>query len=175
MCSTATSSPVHSCQARVQGHILLLWLLLPLTGVSGKPAPCPESPSALSMLKSLSWPFPCLQMQASNVYDDVLCLPGGCKNAHSCAGCASHPLFLLWLQLQELDVYADLLPFLAVRGFAFMRSMQLLEVYYSMPEEEREKGPKASELVSEYHAWQLVQCETPSKKRQASSGDYSVV
>ncbi len=90
--------------------------------------------------------------------------------------CASHVFLLLWLQLQELEVFADLLPFLAVRGFASMRCQQVLELYFALPEEEREKSsPRAAELVQEYNAWQLVQCESPSKKRQASSGDRSVV
>ena len=84
--------------------------------------------------------------------------------------CASHPSLLLWLQLQALDVYADLLPFLAVRGFAFMRSQQILELYFALPKDEREKSPRAAELVVEYNEWQLVLCENPSKKRQASSG-----
>ena len=89
--------------------------------------------------------------------------------------CPSHLCLLLWLQLQELDVYTDLLPFLAVRGFAFMRGQQLLELYFALPEEEREKSPRAAELVFEYNEWQLVQCENPSKNRQASSGYCSVV
>lgn len=44
MCSTMTSSTMLLCQARLQVHILLLWLLLPLLDVSGKFATCPEGP-----------------------------------------------------------------------------------------------------------------------------------
>ena len=109
------------------------------------------------------------------MYNDMLPLPGG-TSPPTAVPCASHLFLLLWMQLQKLDVYADLKEFLAVRGFAFMKSQQLLELYFALPEEEREKSsPRAAELVQEYNAWQLVQCESPSKKRQASSGDRSVV
>ncbi len=103
------------------------------------------------------------------MYDDMLHLPGG-TSPPTAVSCASHLFLLLWLQLQKLDVYADLKEFLAVRGFAFMKSQQLLELYFALPEEERMmSSPRAAELMREHNEWQLVQCENPSKKRQASS------
>ena len=38
MCSITTSGPMLFCQARLPGHILLMWLLLSLLYVSGTPA-----------------------------------------------------------------------------------------------------------------------------------------
>ena len=170
MCSTTTSSPVLFCQARVHGHILLLWLLLPLLDVSAcrKPTQCPCCILSAGPL----FGYRCRKVVCMTKWSACLAVV---KSLTAMPCCAFHLFLLLWLQLQELEVYADLLPFLAVRGFAFMRSQQLLEVYYSYPEEERDKGLRAAELVPEYNAWQVVLAENPSKKRQASSGDCSVV
>ena len=85
MCSTTTCSPspVLFHQAGLLGHILLLWLLLPLLYVSGKPvlkAPYLRPGCILALSAGLP---PWLQMQASGLYDYVLFFSGGCKSTRS--------------------------------------------------------------------------------------------